>query len=295
MEWKRWAQGKPSSQFCRQPLFLVACGASGTQRATIDSAPPPRPAEAAVATADSTPPRSAPERTATEVTGNPTPSAREYPAAVRIGARVADVRTDPALLEVQVGDSLSMTEDVDLVAYDADGNRVPGVRILANIDSRHLVMENGYLKGLSEGEAALQLAIRAPPTSGRGDPEIKTFSSPVRVVGPPVVGLEIVPPDVALLTGAVVPLKVRAETESGLRENVEVEWSSNRRRLATVDSRGFLSALLPGEVTITAEVEGIEATIALEVIDNPVVTVQVGCVRFRGPHRGRDPVQCVGP
>ena len=61
-----------------------------------------------------------------------------------------------------------MNDDVDLVAYDANGNRVPGVRILANVDSRHLVMENGYLKGLSEGEAALQLAIRAPPSSGKG-------------------------------------------------------------------------------------------------------------------------------
>ena len=258
-------------------LFLMACGASGTQRATIDSSPPPapRPAEPATAAGDSAAPRTAPARTATEVTGNPTPSAQEYPAAVRIGARVATVRTEPALLEVQVGDSLSMNEDVDLVAYDAAGNRVSGVRILANVDSRHLVMENGYLKGLSEGEASLQLAIRAPPVSGMGDPEIKTFSSPIRVVGPPVTGLEIIPPDVALLTGAVIPLRVRAETENGMRENVAVEWSSNRRRLATVDSRGFLSALLPGEVTITAEVEGIEASIALEVIDNPVVSVQV--------------------
>ena len=72
-----------------------------------------------------------------------------------------------------------------------------------------------------------------------------------------------------------IPLKVLAETENGVRENVEVEWASNRRRLATVDSRGFLSALLPGEVTITAEVEGIEASIALEVIENTVASVQV--------------------
>ena len=77
-------------------IFLMACGASGTQRATIDSAPPPRPAEPAPAQVDSAATTGeAPSRTATEVTGNPTPSAQEYPAAVRIGARVADVRTDP--------------------------------------------------------------------------------------------------------------------------------------------------------------------------------------------------------
>ncbi|MDH3223579.1 MAG: Ig-like domain-containing protein [Gemmatimonadota bacterium] len=257
-------------------VFLMACGAGGTQRATIESAPPaPRPASTTTTPADSSARPPAPARTPTEVTGNPTPSAQEYPAAVRVGARVADIRTEPGTIEVQVGDSISLNQDVDLVAVDANGNPVPGVRILSNIDSRHAVLERGYLKGVSEGDAVLQMAIRAPPSSGIGDPEIKTFSAAVRVVGPPVIAVEIVLPDASVLTGTVIPLRVRAETDGGVRENVEVTWSSNRRRLATVDSNGFLSALLPGAVTITAEVEGIETSIDLEVVENPIVSVVV--------------------
>ena len=159
--------------------------------------------------------------------------------------------------------------------WDADGTRVPGVRILANVDSRHVALEGGYLRGLSEGEATLQMAIRAPPLSGIGDPEVKMFSSAIRIVGPPVVAVEVEEPTVRVFTGSVVPLRVLARTEDGVRENVEVEWSSNRRRLATIDAHGFLTALLPGAVTITAVVEGIEGTIDLEVVENPVASVEI--------------------
>lgn len=260
-------------------IFLMACGAAGTQRATIDSSPPPPQPPEQEASAPDTAQPTEPARTATQVTGNPTPSAQEYPAAVRVGARVADVRSDPPTLEVQVGDSLSMDEDVDLFAVDANGARVPGVRILANVDSRHVTLAGGHLRGLSEGEASLQMAIRAPPPGGMGDPVVKTFTAPIRVVGPPVVAVEIVEPDVRIFTGTVIPLEVRAVTEGGVRESVTVEWASDRRRLATIDAHGFLTALLPGAVTITATVEGVEGTLDLEVVENPVASVRITASR----------------
>ncbi|MGI9629295.1 MAG: Ig-like domain-containing protein [Longimicrobiales bacterium] len=256
-------------------MFLLACGAAGTQRATIDSAPPPPPpVEPTTPTVDSTDAAPGVSRTASEVTGNPTPTAQEYPANVRVGARVVDVRTDPALIEVRVGDSLEVQGGVDLIPVDANGSRVPGVRILSGVDSRHVALTGGYLRGISEGDAEIQLALRAPPANGMGDPVVKTFTAPIRIVGPPVVTVEIAEPAVQVFTGTVLPLEVRALTEQGdVRQRTEVEWESNRRRLATIDRHGFLTALLPGAVTVTATVEGVEGTIDLEVVENPVASV----------------------
>ena len=269
-------------------LLVASCGGR-TSRATVTNAPPPTPPPAT----ETAPPAQQPETAVVE----PTPpadtgsaaapdlaaAARGYSAAVRIGARVVDVRPEPAEVEVQVGDSLAMGEDLEVVAYDANGDRVAGIRILTTLDSRIAVLEEGYLRGVAEGEAELRMAIQAPPAAGTGPPEVRTFSAPVRVVGHPVASVEIDDPGVRFLTGSVVQLHARALTADGSeRRTVEVEWRSDRGRLATVDSRGFLRALLPGEVTITARAEGIEAAFSLEVEENPVATVEVsGASRAR--------------
>lgn len=202
--------------------------------------------------------------------------AREYPAAVRIGARVAEVRTEPADVRIQVGDSLAMGDSVRMVAYDERGRRVPGVRILAKIEARVAALEDGYLKGLAEGDAELLMAIRVPPPSGTGPPEIRSFSAPVTVVGLPVETVELSAPAGRIFTGAVVRLDATARTSGGeARRRVEFEWSSNRRRLATVDERGFVTAIRPGAVSITVRAEGVEASLALTVEESPVASVQV--------------------
>ena len=211
------------------------------------------------------------------------PTAPGYPAAIQIGARVAEVRTKPVEIVLEVGDSLAMGEGVEMIAYDAEGREVEGIRILPNLDSRFAVLEEGYIKGVAEGEAELRMAIRVPPAGGTGPPEIRTFSAPLKVAGPPVVAVEIVDPGVRFLAGAVVRLEARALTAEGEpRRSVDVTWKSDRRRLATVDGRGFLRALLPGAVTVTAAVGEIEGTWSLEVEENPVAAVEVS-----GPSRGR--------
>ena len=269
-------------------LLVTACG-GGTSRATISTAAPPTPPPAT----DTTPPAEQPATpvtqpappadTAAAAVRDPALAARGYTAAVRIGARVADVRPDPEVVEVQVGDSLAVGEDVKIVAYDANGEPVSGVRILTSVDSRLAVMEEGFLRGVAEGEAELRMAIRAPPASGTGPPEVRTFSAPVRVVGRPVATVEIDDPGVRFFAGSVVGLNARAFTAGGSeRRRVEMEWTSNRVRFATVDPRGFVHALVPGEVTITARAEGIEAALTLEVEANPVAAVEVsGASRAR--------------
>ena len=267
-------------------VLAAACAPGTPSRATIDPLPPAaaEPSEAAPEEAPAPPDEAAPPAedslppAVEPAAPPPPPTAREYSAAVRIGARVAVVRTDPEEVRVQVGDSVSLALDGDVktVAYDAAGAPVRGVRILTNLESRHAVLEDGHIKGVSEGEAELRMAIRAPPPSGTGLPVVRTFSSPVVVTGPPVAAVEIADPGVRLLAGAVLRLQAQALTADGSpRRSVEIEWTSNRRRLATVDERGFLRALRPGAFKITATAEGVEASIDLEVEANPVESVEV--------------------
>ena len=294
-------------------MLAAGCGAGGTSRVTVDSpAPPPQtdsvqpepedapearpgdpePAEAAPAAAampDTAAAAATPDPATPTTAGDElpdlaaTPGGLNYPPAVRIGAQVDDVRTEPGEIVVQVGDSLATDEDYSVVAYDADGESVRGVRILSSIDSRFAIVEEGFIKGLEEGDTELRMAIRVPPASGTGPPEIRTFTAPVRVVGAPVVSLEIEDPGVRFLTGAVVQLHARALADDGsVRETVAVTWTSNRRRLATVDAHGFVRGIRPGDAIITAAVEGIEATFALTVEEDPVASVEVtGASRAR--------------
>ena len=266
-------------------IFVAGCGAGGTSRATVDSSPPPPPpaTEVEAPVAEPEPQPAVPDSAAAETPAPAAAMAPGYPAAVQIGTRVADVRTEPAEIVVEVGDSLSTGEDMRMIAFDADDNPVRGVRILGSIDSRFAVLEEGHIKGVAEGSAELRMAIRVPPASGTGPPEVRTFTAPLRVVGPPVVAVEIVDPEVRFFTGGMVQLQARALSEDGSeRRTVEVAWTSDRRRLATVDARGFVRAIRPGAVTVTAAVGDIRNTYSFEVEENPVAAVEV-----TGPSRGR--------
>ena len=265
-------------------LFLAGCVGSAS-RATIDPSRPPPEADPPPA-APAVQPETPPPDTAAEPSEAPA-LPRGYVPAVQIGARVARVGTEPAEIVVQVGDSLMVGEDVELVAYDAAGAPVPGVRILPNIESRFAALQEGHIMGLGEGEAELRMAIQVPPASGTGPPEIRTFTSLITVVGPPVVEVEIVDPGLHFYPGALVQLEARAVSGDGsVRRRVEIAWTSDRRRLATVDDRGFVTVLRPGPVTITAMVregdEQITGTLSFEVEENPVEVVEVA-----GPSRGR--------
>ncbi len=275
-------------------LLTGGCGAGGGSRVALTPAPSPPARDSTVSAAPApVAAPAAPADTARGQAASPSgdtlpdlaaaPGGLLYSPAVRIGARVATVGTEPAEVVVQVGDSLTIDEDLRFVAYDAAGLPVRGVRILSTVESRVAVLAEGVLKGVAEGAGEIRMAIRAPPGSGTGPPEIRTFTAPLRVVGPPVATVEIVDPGVRMIVGSVLRFEARARAADGtVREAVEVTWSSNRRRLATVDALGFVRGIRPGEATITATVEGVAATFAVNVEEDRVATVEL-----IGPSRAR--------
>ena len=266
-------------------ILATGCGAGKVARTEVTgSVPPPEPeSQAAPAPPDdATRPVGSSESPSGESV-LPQPEARDYPAAVRIGARVAIVRTEPERVRVLVGDSLPLGDSVKMVAFDKRGVRVAGVRILPTMNSRYAAVEGGYVKGMAEGLAELRMAIRVPPPSGTGPPEIRTFTAAVEVAGLPAASIEMSAPSGRVFTGSVVRLEatVRA-TDGSVRRRVDIEWASNRRRLATVDQRGLLTALRPGKVAITARAEGVEHSLDVTVEENPAATVELA-----GPSKAR--------
>ena len=201
-------------------LLLTACGPGRASRATVDPSRPPPAPETPPRASETEPEAEAADSAGADTVGVPAPIAPGYPAAIQIGARVAELRVEPVAIVVEVGDSLALGEDLEMIAYDASGQVVHGIPILPNLDSRFAALEDGYVKGVAEGEAELRMAIRVPPAAGTGPPEIRTFSAPLRVVGPPVVAVEVVDPGVRFLAGAVIRLEARALTAEGGREGV---------------------------------------------------------------------------
>ncbi len=263
-------------------LFLWGCAAGGPSKAPVrETVPPPREPQVSILPAPDTipsrPARPKGEEDAMDLVDT------AYPAAVRIGARVASVRTDPEVLRVEVGDSVQLPGDAKMIAYDSGGSPVPGVRILASVDSRHAVLRDGHIFGVSEGEAQLVMRIRAPPLSGMGPAEVRSFHGPIEVLGPPIAALEILPPDYRFIAGSVFQLHATARDSAGnLRAAAEVEWFSNRRRLATVDGRGFVTARLPGRARITARAEDVETSLEIEVLESDVARIELS-----GPETAR--------
>lgn len=84
--------------------------------------------------------------------------------------------------------------------------------------------------------------------------------------------LEILDVPVSLAAGLFTQLKVKAVYDNGLEVDVthQVNWTSDNPLIATVVN-GLVAGLVPGTVTLTAELDGRSKSVTLS-IDNPVLT-----------------------
>ncbi|MFN2433688.1 MAG: Ig-like domain-containing protein [Gemmatimonadota bacterium] len=88
--------------------------------------------------------------------------------------------------------------------------------------------------------------------------------------------LEIQGPAAPLVVGGSVPLEVVGRGPRDIpRRNVPVTWSSSQETVATVDAAGLVRGVGPGHVTIRAAGEGAEGVLELEVVENPVLILDV--------------------
>jgi hypothetical protein len=180
---------------------------------------------------------------------------------------VARLVAQPPSLTLQAGQAAKL----QVTAYDAQGRIVLDARIRISGPRAALRIREGEVVALKAGThdvvaAVFQLAD-APPV---------TLTIPVTVTWPPLARLEVVPEPGRLYTGVTLGHQVQALHADGTeRSDVRVSWTSSSPGVATVDRYGNVTAVRPGNATITAAAEGVTGERRYTVATNPVQALTI--------------------
>jgi hypothetical protein len=96
-----------------------------------------------------------------------------------------------------------------------------------------------------------------------------------------VAALEISPPELTLVAGSTGQLNATPRTSSGITvPNRPVSWSSDDPGIASVSNAGVVSGVASGTTRINAQVDGVNASVPVEVSPKGVATVTVAPAQF---------------
>jgi hypothetical protein len=174
---------------------------------------------------------------------------------------VTTVTVSPGAAQVEVGATTTFTVDV----RDQNGIVVAGKTpawLSSNTAIATIDASSGVLSGIAGGTATVTATIDG-----------KSGSAIVTVTLLSVTSVSITPPPGAIFPSQVIPLPViLKDRNGGSLAGRSIVWTSSNKRVATVDATGNVAALTAGTTTITAQSEGIVATLAL-VVSPPAGTV----------------------
>jgi hypothetical protein len=181
---------------------------------------------------------------------------------------VTRVVAEPARVTLKAGDSVV----VKLTAYDAQGNVVANARYGINAPFNAVAVTGTTLRGLKAGSyTAVALA-----QSDQNTPPV-TVQIPVLVTWPALTKIEITPEAGRLYTGVMLAHTAKgAHADGSMRPSLTAVWRSSDPAVASVDRFGNVTANKPGNVTISAEAEGVTAQIRHSVAANPVNAIDLG-------------------
>ncbi len=171
------------------------------------------------------------------------------------------IQVEPASLTLQVGETGHFTAKV----IDAAGAVQEQPLFFFSLDRRAVsVTSEGDVEALLPGE--YQIFV--------GSSQDFYVEVPVTVAFPPVARVAFAAARTKVYQGTRVPLPVEVVDAAGaLRDNVDVHLSSSDPAVASVDAFHRLTAHKAGTVTVTADAEGVQGRIAVEVVPNPIVRV----------------------
>lgn len=173
-------------------------------------------------------------------------------------ARVVRLQAEPQQVELVVGESRSLR----VTALDAAGAVVDvPVRIVG--PRGDVEVEDGLVKALSAGNFEVFATLVVPPGGGV---EPLRLTIPVRVGWPSVSRVSVEGAGDRLFVGTLHRHRVRAFHGDGSeRSHPRANWRSSDPSVAVVDDFGDVRARAPGQVTVTASVEGVSASVEYRV------------------------------
>ena len=188
-------------------------------------------------------------------------------------AEVARVEVTPSELTLRVGEKAQLAA----TAYDADGNVVDVPFLFFSRGGRgRLAVDRttGEIEAFKGGDFTVNVRALAPGRVG----ETVTVTVPY----PPLDRVEISAEGGRFYKGVTVRHRATVVDEADDVRDLAVVWSTSDESVATVDRFGVFRAHAPGEVALSATVEGVVGRIRYEVADNPVTSMAVETGQARG-------------
>jgi uncharacterized protein YjdB len=178
-------------------------------------------------------------------------------------AQVASIEVTPASGTIVAGKTLQLSA----TAKDASGNAVPGAQLLWLSGPFEIaaVDQKGLVRAFRQG--SLKILARAGGKVGTA--EFTVLPKPAVKVSVTAEGATLVPG--GLLTLSSTPLTEDAEPVL----NQTPVYRSSAPKIASVDAGGVVTGHAVGEATITSTVAGVEGTLVVRVIANPVSRLDV--------------------
>ena len=175
---------------------------------------------------------------------------------------------EPANPTVQVGQS----QQLEAFYVGPDGERTRDTTVV--FISRSGAVPTSRTGTVTAEAPGTHEIIALRPGTETQDRTIERLS--VTVPQPSVSNVSFDAPPAQVYTGTQVPLTVKALTSNDReREDVTVQVESSNPDVATVDRLHRLRGKSPGTVTLTAHVRDYEATTSVEVVENPVASLDL--------------------
>jgi hypothetical protein len=188
-------------------------------------------------------------------------------ASVQAGLRVTSLVADPAEVTLEAGSSTALV----IRALDAAGNVVDAE---LRIRGRGVSYADGMVSASAGGSATLIVSVVLPADATQ---QPATLVIPITVEWPAVASIEVEPvSQMTLYAGTRVRYSASAFFASGGQHaDPSFSWSTSNPSVATVDSRGNISAHGTGAVTLTASFDGARGSTTIDVPALPASTLDI--------------------
>ncbi|NNG14870.1 MAG: hypothetical protein HKM89_00225 [Gemmatimonadales bacterium] len=182
---------------------------------------------------------------------------------------VTRVEIEPSDVAIEVGDTIRLA----VAAYDSAGARARDIRVRwfqsggqfeGTVDSTGLVTAGAT--------GALRVSALVSRRSG-GQPA--TGFAEVRILPRGVARIALEPDLSSLYAGQSLSLQATPYSIDGDRRYDPVEWDSDAPDVVGVTTSGRLTALKPGQVTVSARVGTVVERLPLRVVANPVASLEL--------------------
>jgi hypothetical protein len=181
---------------------------------------------------------------------------------------IARIDVTPKVRNIVAGDSIRLQAR----ALDAGGKPVPDAHIVFTARGGQMegtIDSTGFVVGSSIGRMPFIVTAFVPGTR----PVIDSLE--LHTVPGPATRVDVITKARKLVVGqqfrfAAVPYSARKD-----RARDRIVWQSNNPSAVTVDDAGIVTAVAPGQVTLTAIAGGARATAPLEIVANSIMTLAV--------------------